>query len=305
MNQDEPSSPGGARPLKAAPHLRLYAHHPRRWGDFQYVYPVLSRRAGGLSIGVNLNIDKACNFDCIYCQVDRTQPPPRKDVDLSQMADELGWMLRWAASGEIWNSPQFASTPAALRRINDVAFSGDGEPTAFPQFDLAVEAAVNLRDELKLPGVRIIVLTNATLLDRPAVQRGLEKLYKADGRLWAKLDAGTEAYYKLVDRTSVGLAKVLANIGAEGARHPLIIQSLFMRVHGEPTPAAEFEAYLDRLERLRASGCRIELAQLYTIARQTTEAYATPLSREELDGMAARFHQRLPDIQREVYYGVG
>ncbi len=291
--------------MNVAPHLRLYAHHPRRWGDFQYVYPVLSRRAGGLSIGVNLNIDKACNFDCIYCQVDRTQPPPRRDVDLSQMADELGWMLRWAASGEIWNSPQFASTPPNLRRINDIAFSGDGEPTAYPHFDQAVQAAAGLRDELKLQEVRIIVLTNATLLDRPPVQRGLEILYQADGRLWAKLDAGTEEYYKLVDRTSVGLTKALANIAAEGKRHPLIIQSLFMRVHGVPTPAAEFEAYLDRLRELSDSGCRIELVQLYTIARQTAEAYATPLSREELDALAARFDERLPGMNREVYYGVG
>src|SRR5260221_294117 len=67
--------------------------HPRAYGKNFYVYPVLSRRARGISIGVNLNPDKVCNFDCIYCQVDRTTPGAVRDVDEARLTEELRAIL--------------------------------------------------------------------------------------------------------------------------------------------------------------------------------------------------------------------
>ncbi|MHC4997174.1 MAG: radical SAM protein, partial [Planctomycetota bacterium] len=113
------------RPTNRQPLDRLFASHPRLWQDFQYVYPVLSRRSGGLSIGVNLNIDKVCNFHCVYCQVDTHVPPPRTDVDLDQLAEELDWLCGFAASGALWEVAPFDAAPEHLRRVNDIAFSGD------------------------------------------------------------------------------------------------------------------------------------------------------------------------------------
>src|SRR3982750_345300 len=112
----------------------LFTQHSRSWRDNRYVYPVISRRSKGLSIGVNLNPDKVCNFDCVYCCVDRTVPPTYREVDMSVLDDELSRMLELASSGEIWQIPPFDQTTARLRRINDVAFSGDGEPTSFKSF---------------------------------------------------------------------------------------------------------------------------------------------------------------------------
>lgn len=284
---------------------QAFAAHPRVWRDFHYVYPVLSRRSRGLSIGVNLNIDKACNFDCIYCCVDRTVSPPRKDVDLAQLRDELDQMLGLAVSGDIWRHPPFDRAPQHLRRINDIAFSGDGEPTAYPRFDEACRIAADLKRSHGLRDVKIVVITNATMFDRPAVQRGLKLLDENQGEVWAKLDAGTEAYYRLIDRTSIPLQRVLGQILACGRDRPIVIQSLFMCVRGQPTPDAEFDAYLDRLQELIAGGCRIQLVQLYTIARQTAERYVAPLNATQLDRLAARFHQRLPDVPAQTYYGVG
>ena len=57
--------------------LPLHTQHERRFEANRFVYPVLSRRSKGLSLGVNLNPDKVCNFDCIYCQVDRTTTSER------------------------------------------------------------------------------------------------------------------------------------------------------------------------------------------------------------------------------------
>ena len=51
--------------------LPIHQEHPRSFEQFRFVYPVVSRRSGGVSIVVNLNPDTTCNFDCVYCQVDR------------------------------------------------------------------------------------------------------------------------------------------------------------------------------------------------------------------------------------------
>src|SRR3954467_15145571 len=98
--------------------LPLFTQHSRSWQTNRYVYPVISRRSKGLSIGVNLNPDKVCNFDCIYCCVDRRAPPAVRDVNMTVLRDELEHMLHLAVSGEIWNYPSFDSAPAELRRLN-------------------------------------------------------------------------------------------------------------------------------------------------------------------------------------------
>jgi wyosine [tRNA(Phe)-imidazoG37] synthetase (radical SAM superfamily) len=123
----------------------LIASHPRTFRDNRYVYPVLSRRAGGISIGVNLNLDKVCNFDCTYCQVDRSEAGDRGAVELDRLAAELDAMVRRVVSGAIYEDPKFQGTPAALRRLNDIALSGDGEPTTCPRFDEAAAICAEVR----------------------------------------------------------------------------------------------------------------------------------------------------------------
>jgi len=124
--------------------LPLFTQHSRSWQQNRYVYPVISRRSKGLSIGVNLNPDKACNFDCVYCCVDRTTPATVRRVDLAILREELDHMIGLAASGELFEQPPFDQTPAQLRRVNDVAFSGDGEPTSYAQFPEAGRMAAEL-----------------------------------------------------------------------------------------------------------------------------------------------------------------
>ena len=89
----------------------LYQQHDRLFEENRFVYPVLSRRSGGLSIGVNLNPDRVCNFDCIYCQVNRTTESETRFVELDQLLDELDRMLEWVLSARIFESGKFADTP--------------------------------------------------------------------------------------------------------------------------------------------------------------------------------------------------
>src|SRR4051794_40604881 len=148
--------------------LPLFTQHSRSWRDNRYVYPVISRRSKGLSIGVNLNPDKVCNFDCIYCCVDRTVPATIREVDLEMLGDELKHMLELVTSGELFQQAPFDATPVHLRRLNDIAFSGDGEPTSFPKFEDACELSASLLQQAGLEqSVKLVVITNATLFHQP------------------------------------------------------------------------------------------------------------------------------------------
>src|SRR4026209_2669605 len=99
----------------------LFSRHSRHFRENRFVYPVLSRRSKGISIGVNLNPDKVCNFDCIYCQVDRRSEAETRFVELDQLLGELAGMLDFVTSGAIWDDPKFANVPMELRRLNDIA----------------------------------------------------------------------------------------------------------------------------------------------------------------------------------------
>ena len=85
--------------------IKAHLDHRRLWRDFDYCYPVISRRSQGLSLGVNLNPDQVCNFDCVYCEVDRTKPPRRRYLDLDQLVQELAALLDLSISGEIYQHP--------------------------------------------------------------------------------------------------------------------------------------------------------------------------------------------------------
>ena len=280
---------------------RAFTMHDRIWQKNLFVYPVISRRSKGLSIGVNLNPDKACNFDCIYCSVDRKMPGPVKDVDIVALRTELAAMIDLARTGEIFRHDPFDKIPDALRRINDIAFSGDGEPTTYAEFFAACRIAAELKDSADLNDVKLVVITNATMFHRPPVQEALAFLDQHNGEIWAKLDAGTEAYYDLIDRTPVPFGRVLENIAWCAKIRPTVIQSLLMRVHDMPPALTEIAAYVDRLREIVAAGGALKLIQLYTVARSTTEAYATPLSLAELEAIAATVRAGMAGVPVEIY----
>jgi len=280
----------------------LHTRHPRRFEENRFVYPVLSRRSEGISVGVNLNPDKVCNFDCIYCQVDRTTQSETQFVETRQLLEELEDTLRLTASGELFEHPQFKGTPPALRRLNDIAFSGDGEPTTFRNFDEIIGACAELKRRLALDPVKMVLITNASMFHRSHVQRGLEILDQNNGEIWAKLEAGTAEYFKLVDRTPIPFQQILDNITAAAKIRPLVIQALFMRVHGEAPSPAELEAFCDRLNEITAASGKLKLIQVYTVARQPAESFVAPLSDAEVDAIV-ELVQRRTQLPAKAYYG--
>lgn len=282
--------------------LPQYQRHPRDWHNNLYVYPVISRRSGGLSIGINLNPDTACNFDCVYCQVDRSTTPRVRDVDLHRVRTELTGLIELAADGALFEFPEFRSVPIPLRTVHDIAFSGDGEPTTCKVFREAVELVVEVRADAALTDTKIILITDACYLTRPEVECALVIMDANHGEIWAKLDAGTEAYYQEVNRPNYPLQHVIDNIAAAARVRPVVIQSLFMRLHAEPPSEHELSAYVDRLREITATGGRIDYVQIYTIARPPAESFVTPLSNAEVDGIVELVRDGT-GLRAEPFYG--
>ncbi len=272
--------------------LAAVQDHSRQFADFTFVYPVLSRRSGGLSIGVNLNPDKVCNFDCVYCEVDRRVPGKVSRLDLAQMRDELIAMIRFARDGGLAKEPKFDEVPWLTREIKDVALSGDGEPTMIANFSECVRIVAEVRQTEHLPRSRIVLVTDAAGLDKADVKRGLTLMDANNGIVWGKLDAGTEAYFKLVNRTTVRFDRVLRNLSEVARGRPIVIQSLFLKMHGEAMSPTELAAYCDRLNEMARSGAQIKEVHAYTIARPTPESFATKLSARELNEIAETIRRR-------------
>jgi wyosine [tRNA(Phe)-imidazoG37] synthetase (radical SAM superfamily) len=278
----------------------LFAQHYRKWQGNRYVYPVISRRSKGLSIGVNLNPDRICNFDCVYCCVDRSgAAPSREHVDLDVLRQELDAMLACVVSGEIWQTAPFDTTPQPLRRLNDVAFSGDGEPTSSPSLPAASDLVAQLLQKYKA-NARIVLITNATLLDRPSVNAALTFLDHHNGEVWAKLDAGDETLYRQVVRTQIPLQHIVDNILLAGRARPIVVQSMFLQIRGISPTVTQIEHYADRIRELVAAGCKVRLVQVYTIARPVHEAGLDPLPGRQLDAIVARLQKDA--IPAEAYY---
>jgi wyosine [tRNA(Phe)-imidazoG37] synthetase (radical SAM superfamily) len=301
---------------------QLHTLHERRFEANRFVYPVLSRRSRGISIGVNLNPDKVCNFDCIYCQVDRTRQSETRFVETDALLAELDDMLDLVVSGDVYDTEKFRTTPPELRRLNDIAFSGDGEPTTFRNFDEIIAKCAALKNKYEMrnaecgmrnqdedaafsiqhSAIKMVLITNASMFHRPHVQRGLEILDENNGEIWAKLEAGTADYFKLVDRTPIPFQQILDNITAAAQIRPLVIQSLFMRVAGEPPSAAELDAFCDRLNEITAAGGRLKLVQVYTVARRPAEEIVSPISDVEVDAIVSLVGRRT-GLPAAPFYG--
>jgi wyosine [tRNA(Phe)-imidazoG37] synthetase (radical SAM superfamily) len=282
--------------------LAAHRQHSRRFEEFKYVYPVLSRRSHGISIGLNVNPDKACNFDCIYCQVDRTIESAVKKFDLTIAEEELREMLEMVRSGEIAQHPPFNSVPSELIRLNDIALSGDAEPTTLPNFYETIQMIVRA----KPTDTKIVLITDAGGLDRPDVKRGLEIMDTNNGEIWAKLDAGTEDYFKLINRTKIPFPRILKNISEVAKVRPIVIQSLFLKIRDVGPSAAEITAFCQRLREIR----NIKLVQVYTVARKAMTIvdgipawqFVTALSNAEVDAITERVRKEA-GVNAESFYG--
>jgi wyosine [tRNA(Phe)-imidazoG37] synthetase (radical SAM superfamily) len=279
---------------------REHAHHPRTFRSFTYAYPVISRRSGGVSIGVNLNIDKLCNFDCPYCQVDRTVPRPPLPIDTAAIRREVGELLDAMDALGVCRLEKFAGVPEEARKLRDIAISGDGEPTMVPEFPEVCRNLAELQASRPELDFKLVLITNSTLLDRSGVLEGIGHLLSRKGEVWAKLDAGTEVWYQKINVSRIRLDRIEANLIRLGEKHPFAVQSMWHALDGEYPSESELDAYLERLRRIRDAGSRITGIQLYTLARKPSQESCTPVTRGFLLDLEGRIRTEL-GLAAKVY----
>ena len=272
---------------------------PRNFLDNRFVYTVISARARGFSIGVNITPDRLCNFDCVYCEVDRNSMKREDHLDIDVMTHELQRTLALVYSGQVRRLPQYSALHDELLELRHVALSGDGEPTLSSSFADAVRSVIHVRALGKFPFFKVVLITNGSGFDRPEVQQSL-KLLSTNDEVWIKLDAGTQAYMDRVNHPKVDLSKVLANILWVGRQRPVVIQSLFPLIAGNEPPTEEIEQYAHRLQELTAGGAQISLVQIYSASRPIAHLECSHLPLKCLSHIAQTIRQAT-GLHVEVY----
>ena len=275
--------------LKSASSSRLtVADHSRESAGLRHVYPVVSRRAGGLSIGINLNTNNACNWRCIYCQVPGLTRGAPEPVDLDRLRLELTDFLQDVLKGD------FLATrvPVDARRLNDIALSGNGEPTSAKEFAQVIDLIGEIRRQAGVPvAVKTVLITNGSLMQRSWVQDGVRKLAVLNGEVWFKMDRATDAGMRKVNTTRTGMARARSNLAIAARLCPTLIQTCLFAIDGVAPAEAEQEAYVEFLRQCLADGIALKGVLLYGLARRSFQPEASrlaPLSAQQLETMAQR-----------------
>lgn len=278
-----------------------------------YVYPVVSRRAAGVSIGVNLNVNNACNWACVYCQVPqlkRGAAPAR--LDQHQLRQELGFTLGQILDGTFIQD----YVPEGLRRLNDIAFSGNGESTSSVHFPAAVEIVIQLLRARDLLGqVKVVVITNGSFALRPAVQGAFkalgeevlvsapapasEKIRKAVGEVWFKVDRARPEDIRRINHVQIQPALILKRLVATARACPTWVQTCMVAWDRVPPPEPEVKAYLDFLGQALEQGIVLQGVLLYSLARPSYQPEAPRISALPLSWLEA-LAQRIQSLGLSV-----
>ena len=249
--------------------------HDRDASHMTYVYPVVSRRAGGVSVGINLNPNNACNWRCIYCQVPDLKRGAAPAIDLKQLETELTAMLTDILQGDFMQT----RVPEGTRRLNDIALSGNGEPTSAKEFPDVIRLIGRVMKRFDLVGkIKLVLITNGSLISRAPVQLGLKRLAKLEGEVWYKLDSATHEGMARINNTRQSLKKTAEHLTLAASLCPTWVQTCVFALDGMPPSTTEQQTYLDLLARLAAQGVRLNGVLLYGIARQSHQPEALRLS---------------------------
>ena len=175
-------------------------NHSRERVGFKYIYPVISRRSGGLSIGINLNTNNACNWRCIYCQVPNLTRGSAPPVNLEKLRDELHKFINNVLTGDFY---EIEKIPEKLRKIQDIAISGNGEPTTADEFGQIIKIIEGVLGDIGLLNeIKCVLITNGSLVNRDYVKEGLERLGAINGEVWFKIDSATPEGIEEINQVS-------------------------------------------------------------------------------------------------------
>jgi hypothetical protein len=242
----------------------------------RYIYPVLSRRAGGLSIGVNFNTNNACNWRCIYCQVPDLKMGAAPEMDFTLLENELRFFLDDVRQGDFYDHFQVEHDK---RIIKDIAIAGNGEPTSLKTFARAVELIGQIATEAGVfPPSNYILITNGSLMHRANVQEGLNILKTYGGEVWYKLDSATEAGKKLFNNSGQSRRASIDNLIISAKLCPTKLQVCLFNYDEQGLSATEKRALLNLLKEIKEK-VNLQKLMLYTLARPSLQPEASRLKK--------------------------
>jgi wyosine [tRNA(Phe)-imidazoG37] synthetase (radical SAM superfamily) len=261
----------------------------------RYVYPVVSRRAGGVSIGINLNVNNACNWRCVYCQVPDLKRGSPTPIDMTLLEQELRRFLDYALHGDFMTR----YVAEGDRQLQDIAFSGNGEPTSakeFPDILIMLEKILldfNLLGKAQahpIPAnpIKVRLISNGSLMDKATVLASLKHLARLNGEVWFKLDGGTQAGIARINDVNIKPKAHLQRLRNCVAVCPTFVQTCLFAMDGEPPSEEDTEAYLGLLDQVKSD---LQGVHLYGYARPSYQVEAPRISRlphEKLEAMAER-----------------
>lgn len=255
----------------------------------KYIYPVLSRRAGGLSIGINFNTNNACNWRCIYCQVPDLKTGGAPALDFALLEQELRGFLQQVLHGGFYDAFQVADDQ---RVIKDIAIAGNGEPTSLKEFAEAVALIGRIATGLGVfPDSKFVLITNGSLAHQPSVQEGLKELRRYGGEVWFKFDSADAAQRKLINNCVQSTAAALRNIRLAAGLCTTKIQTCVFDYRQQGWTGQQQQAYLDALKKIKGDTA-IDKVMLYTLAR--------PSAQPEAEGLAKCPEDRLNALADKV-----
>ena len=270
--------------------------HSRDIAGLTYVYPVVSRRAGGVSIGINLNPNNACNWRCVYCQVPDLKRGSAPQLDLVTLEAELRTFLHEIVHGDFM---QTHVIPEA-RRINDIALSGNGEPTSAREFAQVIELIGRVKADYNLPkNLKLVLITNGSLVNRPGVQAGVSAMAELNGEVWFKLDSVTREGRQRINNTRMSLMRMRENLRLATRLCPTWLQTCVFQIDGMAPPVAESDAYLSFLESFLNEGEKLKGVLLYGLARPSMQPEAPRLTKVDQVWMET-FSARIQALGVEV-----
>jgi len=281
---------------KNAPRTLTTGNHDRDAAGMAYVYPVVSRRSGGVSVGVNLNPNNACNWRCVYCQVPGLIRGSAPEIDLALLNNELSHFLDNLLHGDFMQK----HVPEDCRRIADVAISGNGEPTSSRQFEQVVASIVSiLRRFDLLDRVNIVLISNGSYVHRPEVLRGLDLMARHRGQAWFKVDACTDKAIARINGVKLSAQRMLHQLELIAAHCPTWIQTCMFAWDGLLPDDTEIRAYLDFLRVASARGVELEGVLLYAIARPSMQPEAGRIAKAP-EAWMQELKERIEDCGLEV-----
>ena len=264
--------------------------HSRDAVGLKYVYPVLSRRAGGLSIGINFNTNNACNWRCIYCQVPDLVSGAAPDLDVRLLEIELTDFLDNVLHGDFFDRYDVGN---GQRLIKDIAISGNGEPTSLKQFDTAVSVIGKIATQAGImDAINFVLITNGSLIHHSRVKLGLKQLQRYNGQVWYKLDRATPEGRKEINHAAISQKNTIENLVTSAKLCPTWLQTCLFKMDGTGLTGTEKRAFLDLLLQIKKR-TDLQGVMVYSIARASLQPEASRLSSCSADEL----HSFANDIQ--------